>query len=266
MTSVFVRQEAVKVLRINETYWFSRYYQNLRDFNIEVRNFNHSNSKYRVIAGHFPFPNASAVDWQSHRIEYISTSRNCLEMEKSHLFYSLFDNKDAKARIRAGTQTEYLKAQGINNMESCFTSKQCIEKLHVNHIDKFPITDYYCGDCVKRFGYANSTVGSIDRIFNPQPDVGGSGYVSIALTEHFRESFELLKCALPSYFALPIDEMVNISINVGSITNRSYPLLDAAFQQTCTEPDIIYNRLKYRFWKILSYIRRHPQCCRSSNN
>jgi hypothetical protein len=124
---------------------------------------------------------------------------------------------------------------------------------------------YYCGDCVKRFGYANSTVGSIDRIFKPQPHGRGSGYVSIAMTDHFRESFELLKCALPSYFTLPIDEMSHVNAKVGTVKNKSYPLLDSTFQRKCIEHDIIFSEVQDRFWKALTYIRQHPECCRKSS-
>jgi hypothetical protein len=74
--------------------------------------------------------------------------------------------------------------------------------------------------------------------------------VSIALTEHFRESFELLKCALPSYFALPIDEMSHIVARKGSVKNKSYPLLDSAFQRKCIEDQFVYNEIQDRFWKL----------------
>jgi hypothetical protein len=180
------------------------------------------------------------------------------------LFYTLFDSPAAKARIHAGTQMEYLKARGVDDVDKCFTNKQCTEKFFADYTDTYPMSFYYCGDCVKRFGYANSTVGSIDRIFNPQPDIGGSGYVSIAMTEHFRESFELLKCALPSYFALSIDEMSYVNVNVGTVKNKSYPLLDSAFQRKCIEDEFVYSGVNTRFWKILSYIRKHPECCRRS--
>ncbi len=86
--------------------------------------------------------------------------------------------------------------------------------------------------------------------------------MGIAMTDNLKESLELLKCALPSYFRESVDKMANVVRNVGTMSRPSYPMLDRYFATICKQDDTINAHVHDRFQQTLEYIREHPSCCR----
>lgn len=255
--NLYNNKNSMHLLSLNNTYW-STYYNHTKDVEHLVKRF-HPRSKYRIVAGHFGFPSVEPGSWGVKRIEYINTARVCVDREKSELFYSLLDSKKARERIRKGQQQSYLDRVGIGDPIACFHNETCT----VNTLNKFrtgTMNTFYCGNCVERFGYVNATIGSIDRLFNP--NAYGGGFVSIGIMSHMKESFELFKCALPSFFRDTVSEMTKVVENRGTVSNKTFPLLDIHLRDMCSQDDLIHDALQERFWSTLAHIRKHPECCR----
>jgi hypothetical protein len=252
------RRNMLLFLSLNSTYW-GNFPNHISDVEHIVRHF-HPTSKYRIIAGHFAFPSTDPKSWGVSSIEYMNTARNCVDREKSTLFYGLLDSISAQERIKSGKQQEYLDSLGIGNPTICFQDENCTSKFMHRKFKSTTINTYFCGKCVENFGYANRTEGSIDRLFNP--NARGGGYVGIGITDNLKESLELLKCALPSYFREKVDVMAGVLQKVGTMPHIKYPILERYFAKICKEDDIVNEHLHDRFQRTLQYIRENPKCCR----
>lgn len=270
----------LKLLSLNETYWFTDLKTHEERVNAEVRG-SLGDVAHGVVAGHFPFPrepDTLLAQWDTRRIEFINTVRTCASRMRSTLLYSIFDSGDSRKRNESNTQAAFVEdlfGKRIDPIQ-CLQDNACIDKflhrvsqVYGQNFDTLYTngTAYFLGgDRLKEEGYTGAKKAVLERAFAPTSKSVG-GYIAVGLLEAHEDSMLLFKCLLPSFFRQSVDVLGNIHSNENDALNpeglkHPYAKLEARLQDKCSSEDSLYSHIMAIHRLLVSKIKADPSLCR----